>query len=443
MKVLKFGGTSVATPERINSVIGILERYYKTGEQFAVVFSAFGGVTNALVEMSDRAAAADESYVELFEFFRTRHVGAAKKLLNKDRLKVALPELDENHEDLKNLLSGIFLVREVSPRTRDYVLSFGERNAAFIISQAMRSRGITARYLDARKVIRTDRNFGAANVVHKKTNANIKEYFEENPEIQVITGFIGSAKSRLTTTLGRGGSDYTAALFAAALNAKMIEIWTDVDGVLTADPRKVKKAFTLQKLTYAEAMEMSHFGAKVIYPPTIQPALAKKIPIVIRNTFNPDFSGTYISEEQDPGGKAVKGISSISNISLLTIQGSGLFGVPGTAARLFGALAQKDINVILITQASSEHSITFAVNPDQAKQAKTCVENVFEHEINTGSVDPIKRENDLSVVAVIERKYALSAWHFGQVISGTRQKWHKCNCHRTRFFRIKCFSSYQ
>ena len=347
------------------------------------------------------AAKGQEEYQELFDEFSERHNLVVQELLAEEYQNEVLPQLNRNHEVLRNLLHGIFLVREASPRTMDYVLSFGERNSAFIISYVLRQAGIKAAYLDARKIIKTDKQFNSAKVDFKLTYEKIHNYYTEHPEIQIVTGFIASAKGGLTTTLGRGGSDYTASLIAAGLNAKVIEIWTDVDGVLTADPRKVKKAFTIQNMTYAEAMEMSHFGAKVIYPPTLQPALKKQIPLYIKNTFNPGFRGTYISGQSDPEGAPVKGISSIGEVALLTLSGSGLFGVPGIAARLFNSLAQAQINVILITQGSSEHAISFAIQPKLAKKAKRHVEEAFQYELDRGVVDPIKIEEDLSVVAII------------------------------------------
>ncbi len=403
MMVLKFGGTSVGTPERIKEIIKILKEYYTQGEKFAVVFSAFGGVTDTLQQMGKLAAKGDLAYQDYFERFQTRHLEATVSLLKEngaDYDKV-LDTLRENHEVLKNLLYGIFLVREASLRTMDYVMSFGERNAAFIISHALVSNGINASYLDARKIIKTNKAFGNAQVNLELTYKNIWDYFSQKTDIQVVTGFLAATKGGLTTTLGRGGSDYTASLIAAGLNAKVIEIWTDVSGVLTADPRKVSKAFTIPRMTYAEAMEMAHFGAKVIYPPSLQPALRKRIPLYIKNTFNPLFRGTYISDQPDQEGKVVKGISSISNIALLTLQGSGLFGMPGIAGKLFTALALANINVILITQGSSEHSISFAVDPQKAVKAKRSVEEAFELEISSGSIEPIKVEENLSTVAVI------------------------------------------
>lgn len=401
MKVLKFGGSSVAKPERIEGIIEILKNYYTRGEKFTVVFSAFGGVTDSLIEMSKKAEQGDESYLEIFKEFTERHQSAAAVLLDESRFQDILPIMLDNHNVLKNILHGVFLVREASKRTMDYVLSFGERNSNFIIAHALTSRGIQASYLDARKIVKTDTSFGSAIVNFEETYKNIREYYNSNPSIQIVTGFIGSADGNLTTTLGRGGSDYTAAILAAGLDASQIEIWTDVNGVLTADPRKVEKAFTIPCMTYAEAMEMSHFGAKVIYPPTLQPALHKCIPIYIKNTFNPDFEGTYISDKSDDNGHAIKGISSISNIALLTLSGSGMFGVVGTSGRLFGALAKVGINVILITQGSSEHAISFAIQPQFAEEAKKAVEKEFEYERSMGVVNDVKLEGNLSVIAII------------------------------------------
>ncbi|MCF8247551.1 MAG: bifunctional aspartate kinase/homoserine dehydrogenase I [Saprospiraceae bacterium] len=401
MKVLKFGGSSVGTPERINGLIEILKSYYSRGDHFTVVFSAFSGVTDSLLDMSSKAAAGDEGWRASFEGFAKRHQDAIAELVSgKEQAQIAA-DMERSHQSLANMLSGIFLVREASPRMMDYVVSFGERSSSFIIAAALRQAGIPASFLDARKVIRTNDAFQNAKVDFAVTNPLIKEYYAQHPDVQVVTGFIGATPEGITTTLGRGGSDYTAAIIAAGLDAAAIEIWTDVDGVLTADPRKVKKAFTIPKMTYAEAMEMSHFGAKVIYPPTLQPALQKRIPLFIKNTFNPGFEGTYITDKRDPSGHAVTGISSINKVAMLTLQGGGMFGVPGIAGRLFGSLASAGISVILITQGSSEHSITFAIPPEVAKKAKQQVAAEFEYEIEKGMVEPLKVEADLSVIAII------------------------------------------
>jgi aspartokinase/homoserine dehydrogenase 1 len=403
MNVLKFGGSSVASAERINNIVSIVKPRIDAGEKMTIVFSAFGGITDMLIEMSELASQGKDKYIALYHQFKDRHNTAAKELLSPEKFAAFSEAIDENHETLRDLLKGIFLVREASPRTMDYVLSFGERNANFIIAEAMKERGINAAFLDARKIIKTNKDFGAAKVNFTLTDSAVQEYYQEHGDkIQIVTGFIGSDTGGLTTTLGRGGSDYTAAILAGALGADVLEIWTDVDGVLTCDPRKVKQAFTIPQLSYAEAMEMSHFGAKVIYPPTIQPALRKGIPIYIKNTFNPAFVGTRIHKEHDPTFKStIKGISSLGNLSLIRLQGSGMMGVPGVSARLFSALGREKINVILITQASSEHSISIAISDKETKRALASISDEFEKEIEDGLIDPVKAESDLCVVAII------------------------------------------
>lgn len=403
MKILKFGGSSVAKPERIKHIISILKPRIANGEKLAVVFSAFGGVTDQLIEMADQASKGKESYIALYHQFTERHFEAAKYLLGEEGYAKVLPILDENYENLRNLLKGILLIRENSKRTMDYVLSFGERNSNFLIAEALKLEGVDAAYLDARKIIKTDKDFGSASVNFAMTNHKVKEYFAERAgQVQVVTGFIASDVGGLTTTLGRGGSDYTAAILAGALNAEVLEIWTDVDGVLTSDPRKVKTAFTLPSLSYAEAMEMSHFGAKVIYPPTIQPALKRGIPIYIKNTFKPDFVGTLIGKESDRNHKApIKGITSLSKAALIRLQGSGLIGIPGVSSRFFSALGRHQVNIVLISQASSEHSICIAISESDAKKAKKALDEEFSREIEMTMVDPAIAEDGLSIVAVV------------------------------------------
>jgi bifunctional aspartokinase / homoserine dehydrogenase 1 len=401
MIVLKFGGSSVGSPETIEQVVDILEKRYRTGEQFAVVFSAFSKVTDSLIECAHRAASGDKNWDFVFEKIKKRHFDAIEKLLKLENRAAAEAHISQNFNDLGDILHGVFLVKELSPRTLDVVVSFGERNSSFIVAQAMSQRGIPSGFLDARLVVRTDENFGAAKVEMAETERLIQHYFNENPKIQSITGFIGSTAAGQTTTLGRGGSDFTAAIFGAALSAEAIEIWTDVDGVLTCDPRRVKKAFSLPTMTYREAMEMSHFGAKVIYPPTILPALARGIPLLIKNTFNPEHPGTFISEKAEPSDFPIKGISSIGSVALVTLQGGGLAGVPGTAARLFGALGRAAVNIILITQGSSELNITFAVLPNDWAATKRAVEHEFSREIEAGLIEPLKITGDYAVIAVV------------------------------------------
>ncbi|MEZ4967690.1 MAG: bifunctional aspartate kinase/homoserine dehydrogenase I [Saprospiraceae bacterium] len=401
MKILKFGGTSVGTPDTIKGLLRILKDYYQRGDRFAVVFSAFSKVTDTLIDTARRAGKGDGQYLDIYEGLRARHFAAIEELLEPAQRPAVESLVADHFEALKNVLQGIFLLHEVSPRSLDFVQSFGERNSALIISHAMRQAGIPADFLDTRALIRTDAQFGNAKVDFEESNRLIRDYFAAHPNVQAATGFIGSTADGITTTLGRGGSDYTAAILGAALDAGAIEIWTDVDGVLTADPRRVKKAFTLPSMSYREAMEMSHFGAKVIYPPTILPALSKNIPLVIKNTFNPSFPGTRITATAAPGDDPVKGISSINQICLLTLQGSGIFGVPGIAARLFNALAQAGVNIVIITQGSSESSITFAVSPGQAKLAQKAAEKEFAYEIREKLIEPLKIEHELAVVAAV------------------------------------------
>ena len=408
MKILKFGGSSVATAERIQGVVEILKSYKKKRRKFAVVVSALGrmtgvtGTTDLIIEMTELAQKGDERYLDLLKEFKSRHKVAARTLLqDKKRLSVVESDLKGSFKEMANLLKGVFLVKDVSKRTMDYLLSFGERNSAYLLANALTENGLKAEYLDARKVVTTNDDFGAAKVDFENTTKNIKNYFKKKTAVQVITGFIGATDEGITTTLGRGGSDYTCAIFAAALDAKEIEIWTDVDGVMTADPRKVPAAFSIDKMTYSEAMEMTHFGAKVIHPPTIQPALHKKIPIRIKNTFNPDFPGTLVGEESSTDDSPIKGVTSVSQVALITLQGSGMIGVKGTAARLFNALAAKEINIILITQGSSEYSITFAIAPSDARRAVSAIKTEFKYEIQERLIETPKAETKLSAIAII------------------------------------------
>ncbi|MGF1639254.1 MAG: bifunctional aspartate kinase/homoserine dehydrogenase I [Cyclobacteriaceae bacterium] len=401
MKVLKFGGTSVGSPESIRQVVEIIADYQKKNISVIVVSSAVSGVTNKLLETGLKAAANDPTYTDNLKELETRHFDLVKSLMDIKKRGEVLAEVKRLLNELEDLTHGVLLLKELSPRTQDLLLSFGERLSCRIIAAYARQQGIEAAYLDARKLIKTDNNFGKARVLREITIENIKSHFTDYNEVAVVTGFISSTERGGTTTLGRGGSDYTASIIGAALDCEEIEIWTDVDGVMTSDPRKVKKAFPLPDLSYVEAMEMSHFGAKVIYPPTIHPALERKIPLRIRNTFNPAFEGTLIHDVANKGDYLIKGISSISNISLINLQGSGMVGVPGVSSRLFSALAQSDISVILITQASSEHSICFAIEPKDATGATLAIEREFANEINIGKIDPVQVETDLCIVAII------------------------------------------
>ncbi len=400
MIVLKFGGTSVADANRIKGVAEIVSDTLRKDKKIAVVFSAFGGVTDDLINTSRLAADRDKAYLDVFEKIKTRHRKAISELgLSKD--KSLNNFLESSFTELHDLLHGVFLVRELSFRTLDFISGFGELLSTKIISSYFISKKMPAAFLDARQYIKTDETFGSAHVDFAVTNKNIHNYFKKFSGIGCVTGFISSTEKGESTTLGRGGSDYTAAIFGAAVNASEIQIWTDVDGVLTADPRKVKKAFSVSAMTYEEAMEMSHFGAKVIHPPTIQPALEKGIPLWIKNTFNPTHHGTLISTELTDQQFMIKGISSIDDVALLTLQGSGMVGVAGISARLFGALSQSKVNVILITQGSSEHTISFAVKPADAIIAKKAIEEAFNLEIKAHLIEKMRVEEKLSIIAVI------------------------------------------
>lgn len=402
MKVLKFGGTSVAKPEHIKSIGQILrKRILDNKEKLAVICSAFGGVTDLLIKMAREASFGKSIYQLDLGNFITRHNQTIKELhIDSAQTKTYFEDI---FKTLTNLLHGILLVREASPRTMDYVLSFGERSSNFIVAQYLQAIGLQAEYLDAREIIKTNKEFGQAIVNFDKTNAAIQKYFKDRGETsQIITGFIASDIGGLTTTLGRGGSDYTASIVAAALDVEALEIWTDVDGVLTSDPRVVKKAYTIPYLTYDEAMELANLGAKVIYPPTIQPVLLKDIPIHIRNTFNPNFEGTLIGREiKGFEKKRVTGLTSISDVVLVTLEGSGMYGVPGTAARFFTALAGEEINIIMITQASSEHSICVTLKANDLKVALKAINKEFQRELDSEFIKPPIIEKDLCALAIV------------------------------------------
>ncbi len=401
MKILKFGGSSVGNAEKIKNVTKIIKHSIKENKKIAVIFSAFHKVTDELLKMSLIAAEANLEYLDLFKKLEERHITIAKQVLAIKSQSSVLAQLKLNLNELEDVLHGVYLVKELSPRTQDFILSFGERLSTFIISNSLKDNNIDCEFLDSRLLIKTDESFGNAKVDIVLTYRNIKKYFETHHKAQIITGFIGSTFNNETSTLGRGGSDYSASIFGAALKVKEIEIWTDVDGVLTADPKKVKKAFSLTSMTYEEAMELSHFGAKVIHPPTMQPALEKKIPIRIKNTFNPSFEGTIINGKSNSHNFSIKGISSIDEIALLRIQGGGMIGVAGIAQRIFTALAAKKINIILITQASSEHSLCIAVMPKVSALAKKAIQEELYYEIKEKLIYEPLIEHNLSIIAVV------------------------------------------
>lgn len=416
MKVLKFGGSSVGSSERILQVIDILKDYIGKKELTAVVFSAFQKVTDGLISIANQAVAGDEKYVERIQELQIRHINVVNDLIPKSKNKKLLERVDELFTRLGAYLHGVYLLGELTPKTMDNIVSFGERLSNIIISEALKHRKMDVEYLDARSIIRTDDSYGNARVDFSVTNRKIKEHFKKHKTPQVVTGFIASTGDGETTTLGRGGSDYTASILGAALKVDAIEIWSDVDGILTADPGKVETAFPVKAVTYEEAMELSHFGAKVIYPPTMQPALEKKIKIVIKNTFNPAFKGTVILNREKSVPFNVKGISSISDITLLRITGSGMIGVPGISSRLFGSLARQKINVILITQGSSEHTICIAVLPQDGWKAKAAIEEEFKYEIRDNIINNVLVEENNSILAVVGEDFRNTPRIAGQTV---------------------------
>ena len=400
MKVLKFGGTSVGSSKNINSVINILENYGET-DAIVCVVSAVGGITDKLLLAGKQAQSKDRAFVDTFSGIKERHYTIIKEL-NPTNNKGILNYIDDRLSALYSLLEGIYLINELSPKTSDKLVSYGELLSSYIIAETMKNRGLSAERKNSHELIITNSNFTKAEVDYKITDKNIQDYFKSaSQQITILPGFISKSKTGEQTTLGRGGSDFTAAIIAAALHVEQLEIWTDVSGMFTTNPKLVKQAYPIDKISYQEAMELSHFGAKVLYPPTVQPVLSLDIPIHIKNTLDPDAVGTIISNEDTKSLSPVKGISNISNIALLTLEGTGMVGIPGFSRRLFETLSQEKINVIMITQASSEHSICLGIDEKDAQAAKAAIDVVFENEIALGKIEPIIIENGLSIIALV------------------------------------------
>ncbi|WP_435132416.1 bifunctional aspartate kinase/homoserine dehydrogenase I [Formosa sp. A9] len=399
MKVLKFGGTSVGSSKNINNVVSILTNYAKTNKVICVV-SAVGGITDKLLEAGQLAQTKNSSYKDTFNTTKTIHLDIVKELIPTNNAEV-LKTVEATLNELKNLLDGIYLINELSPKTSDKLVSFGELLSSYIIAETLKDRGANAERKNSQELITTNSNFTKAEVNYNITNGHIKDYFKDSTfDITILPGFISKSITGEITTLGRGGSDFTAAIVAAALEVEQLEIWTDVSGMYTANPKLVKQAMPIDKLSYQEAMELSHFGAKVLYPPTVQPVLSLQIPIHIKNTLEPEAVGTIISTNSNTTNTA-KGITNISNVALLTLQGNGMVGIPGFSRRLFQTLAQEKINIILITQASSEHSICFGIDEKDAALAKSAIDTEFENEISLKKIDPILVEDNLSIIALI------------------------------------------
>jgi aspartokinase/homoserine dehydrogenase 1 len=395
MKVLKFGGSSVGNAENIQLVRKIVENH---DEPCVVVISAFNGVTDRLLHAALLARDQQAAYQEVATGIRYTFLEIVSDLLSASVQESATQEVNSLLDELNDILRGVFQLRELSAKTQDLVLSYGERLSASIVARYM----VGAHYIDARELIRTDSQFGDTTVDMDITNQAIGDRIKEFKELTVLPGFIASDRAGETTTLGRGGSDYTAAIVAAALGAKVLEIWTDVDGFMTADPKIVPKAYTVDCLSYEEAMELSHFGARVIYTPTLTPAYNASIPIKVKNTFNPDLAGTLITAGSFcKQNELIKGISSINYVSLVTVKGTGMVGKTGTSARVFSSLARAHVNIILITQASSEMTISFAVSPSDESKAVEALQEEFEIEIKHRKEMEIEVIAKLSIIAIV------------------------------------------
>ncbi|ARV16102.1 bifunctional aspartate kinase/homoserine dehydrogenase I [Polaribacter sp. SA4-12] len=398
MKVLKFGGSSVATSENIQKVLAIVEAASKK-QKIAVVVSAFGKTTNNLLAGANEALEDIISAKKILDAIKDLHFDIIEDLITKN-LKEVDKEVAYLFDRLESIYSGIFLLQELSDKTLAKVSSFGERLSSYIIANAAKEL-FDANHKESRDLVITNDEYLNAQVNFKVTNKNIASFFEENKhQVTVLGGFISSNVFEETTTLGRGGSDFTASIYAAALNADELQIWTDVSGMYTANPRVVKQAYPISEISYEEAMELSHFGAKVLYPPTIQPALRKEIAIRIKNTFDPESVGTLICKNPENGNE-VKGISHIEDISLITLEGGGMIGIPGFSKRLFETLSVAKINVVFITQASSEHSICVGVYEDDAAKAKDLLDETFSIEIDKKKIKPIIVEKELAIIAVV------------------------------------------
>ena len=401
MIVLKFGGTSVANAENISKTISIVRDLQKKGPLMVVV-SALGGTTDLLLGAGISASEGRTDYKEKIKLIEERHFDTIKGLIPVTHQSSIIFEVKRRINELEDLCDGIFLIGEFSPKTADKMASYGELLSSLIISQRLISLGVLHQWVDSRDLIRTDSNYTFAAVDTAVTNEQVKNYIDKHHSpLYLLPGFVASDAKGNTTTLGRGGSDYTAAIYAAATDASRLEIWTDVSGMMTADPRLVPNAKVIPNISYQEAMELSHFGAKVIYAPTIQPVMARGIPLWIKNTFAPEDPGTEIERHARVGGNAVSGLSSIDRVSLLLLEGSGMIGIPGFSKRLFEALSKEKINVILITQSSSEYSICVAIDENNVEKAKKAVDEEFANEIALEKLEPLIVETGLSIVALV------------------------------------------
>ena len=400
MKVMKFGGTSVGSVKSILSLKEIVEAEART-QPVIVVVSALDGITDKLIATSQMAKQGDEHYREEFDAMVKRHHQMIDTIITDDKKRVDLfNNVDQLFDQLKSIFYGVYLIHDLSKKTEDTIVSYGERLSSHIVA-AMVKNGIR---MNSRDFIRTEKKQGKHVIDADLTTQLVKEAFKDLSEktIYVVPGFIARDRdTHETTNLGRGGSDYTASIIAAVLNAEVLEIWTDVDGFMTADPKVIKSAYTINELSYVEAMELCNFGAKVIYPPTIYPVCVKNIPIKVKNTFNPEHPGTLIKEKIEDDNKPIKGISSIKGTSLITVTGLSMVGVIGVNRRIFTTLANKGISVFMVSQASSENSTSIGVRDEDAEAAAEVLNAEFAKEIETGAMFPMQVESGLATIAIV------------------------------------------
>ena len=396
MKVMKFGGTSVGSVDSILKVKQIVEA---AEEPVIVVVSALGGITDKLINTSQMAANGDAEYEKEYREIVNRHIEMVYTVIPAGEGRtVLLDKVNELLSELKDIFQGIYLIKDLSSKTSATIVSYGERLSSIIAATLIKG----AVWYDSRNFIKTEKKHAKHILDSELTTSLVKETFDEIPQVALVPGFISTDKnSGEVTNLGRGGSDYTASIIAASLNAGSLEIWTDVDGFMTADPRVISTAYTINELSYVEAMELCNFGAKVVYPPTIYPVCHKNIPILIKNTFNPDAPGTIIKQEVDSGSKAIKGISSINDTSLITVTGLGMVGVIGVNFRIFKALAQNGISVFMVSQASSENSTSIGVRNQDAALACEVLNEEFAKEIEMGEISPVVAEMNLATIAIV------------------------------------------
>ncbi len=398
MIVFKFGGTSVAGEKEISQVLHILKQETKP---MAIVVSALGGITDELHKLGKLAASGNESYAEQIKHVELRHMNLVKELIPVAKQSAVLSSTKQTINQLETILDGVFMIRELSAKTQDTLLSFGELLSHNIIAHAAQAQGLDAVAKNSQELIITTQSIGRTVVDYKTTNNNIQQFFAKNKHQYVILpGFVAKNVEGVVTTLGRGGSDLTASIVSCAVQAESLTIWTDVSGMFTAHPALVKQAKAIPEISYQEAMELSHFGAKVIYPPTLQPITDKGIPVYIKNTFDPDQEGTRITKKTHTE-TVVRGISHINDIALLTLEGSGMIGIPGYSQKLLTVLAQHHINVVMITQASSEHSICLGIDAVDATFAEETINEAFTLDIESKKLNPIRVERDLSIIALV------------------------------------------